>query len=549
MKGFDYNFQVPNTGNNKLKLSMKTNLEDISNKKILISQTTGNKVINLLRKSNPFPAPRCHRVKCKPCHHGLKNSKCFQNNIGYRIICNRPPCNLSIKTTLKDLQTDNWKIQLSNITEKDHKPATYEGESHRNLYNRMNYHWAAYTTVSGKQKSFMYHHTGQYHNGIIGQNRGEDDYKCILLEKFQSTMDRLIDEGHRQTIMEKFQMENKVIVLNSKIDFVQPMRTQLSVINKAVNSLPGHIDKFQPAIRLTNNKLTANIIDRKIVTAKRRLQNKNNINKNNTKSEININKDKTTTNQDNIKKTNTTNNMNINKNKNQVNNNKDDNIIKNNKQNINVNINKDNNTTNHTNKNNFKNNKVDNIMNNSKQNINVNTNKDNNTINSINTKTNKPNINVNINKDNNTTNSNSNINQDNNTIKNVDKNTKTNVNINKDTIKTNNTQVFNINKDLTNSEDKTTNNINNIKQTKTTRKYIKGKRRQKEKPEYEFKPQITSTPEKLPKDRNFATNMSMINWVTHTVGDVLVHNISDRSNNTEFLQNTAELDVESDARN
>ena len=76
----------------------------------------------------------------------------------------------------------------------------------------------------------------------------------------QNNLSRLVDEGRRQTIFEEYQMKNVLLVLNSKIDFVQPLRTQLTTITKSANSVPGKIDKintnqhFKPKEITTTNR-------------------------------------------------------------------------------------------------------------------------------------------------------------------------------------------------------------------------------------------------------------------------------------------------------
>ena len=42
--------------------------------------------------------------------------------------------------------------------------------------------------------------------------------------------------------MENYQTNGKVICMNSKLDFIQPLRTQLTVMNKAINYAPGAPD-------------------------------------------------------------------------------------------------------------------------------------------------------------------------------------------------------------------------------------------------------------------------------------------------------------------
>ena len=131
------------------------------------------------------------------------------------------------------------------------KPAVYEGESFRSGYSRAKKQWQNYTTKSGQNNSFMYHHTNTNHNGIIGPNKGSLDYKFQVTDTFKSNLSRQSNEGVRQTIMEKFQTDNKVTVLNSKIDFCQPFRTNLTVINKLnnINIRPGELDNQIPMDR------------------------------------------------------------------------------------------------------------------------------------------------------------------------------------------------------------------------------------------------------------------------------------------------------------
>ena len=85
----------------------------------------------------------------------------------------------------------------------------------------------------------MYQHTATRHKGQIGPDRGSNDYLFKITSNFTDNLSRQTNEGLRQTNLEKFQAERKVSVLNSKIDFCQPMRTNLNVITKANNPAPG----------------------------------------------------------------------------------------------------------------------------------------------------------------------------------------------------------------------------------------------------------------------------------------------------------------------
>ena len=60
-------------------------------------------------------------------------------------------------------------------------------------------------------------------------------------------------------------------MLNSKIDFVQPMRTVLTTISKAANIAPGLIDRNQPTTRFRQTSTIASrLTNRKTVIGKRR---------------------------------------------------------------------------------------------------------------------------------------------------------------------------------------------------------------------------------------------------------------------------------------
>ena len=87
----------------------------------------------------------------------------------------------------------------------------------------------------------MWHHTVDKHSGTIGPNRGIMDYKFVVTGTFKSNFERLVDEGRRQTIFEDYQSRRVLTVLNSKIDFIQPMRAKLTSITNNINYRPGQI--------------------------------------------------------------------------------------------------------------------------------------------------------------------------------------------------------------------------------------------------------------------------------------------------------------------
>ena len=246
-KGYDINFQVPMTIDSQLSREVKMNLERVSNMNILVQEIPGPSVISTFSRPNSTPKERCSRQNCIPCLHGLTNSRCYSTNIGYMIICNRSPCNTHINFDYNKLQTDTFRKQVSTLCPGQEIPAAYFGESWRSSYSRAAGHWSKYTTPSGKSSSFMWKHTAREHNKIIGPNNGQMDYKFIVTGRFNSNYNREIDEGRRQNVFEDLQNQRKNIVLNSKIDFIQPLRTQLAAYSKNINNRPGQNPQFQPA--------------------------------------------------------------------------------------------------------------------------------------------------------------------------------------------------------------------------------------------------------------------------------------------------------------
>ena len=100
----------------------------------------------------------------------------------------------------------------------------------------------------------MWSHTRDAHNSIIGPDKGAEDYKMIPTGFFKSNLARLVDEGKRQTLMEEYPNKQVIKVLNSKIDFIQPLRTKLTILNKNINYAPGKLDRQTTQPNKYNNR-------------------------------------------------------------------------------------------------------------------------------------------------------------------------------------------------------------------------------------------------------------------------------------------------------
>ena len=70
--------------NMALSKELKSKLEGISQKNILISEKYGKKIIKSLKSGQD--AKKCDRRDCKICLHGGNKEQCYKSNWGYRIV-------------------------------------------------------------------------------------------------------------------------------------------------------------------------------------------------------------------------------------------------------------------------------------------------------------------------------------------------------------------------------------------------------------------------------------------------------------------------------
>ena len=189
--GFKLAIKIPETPDQLLSKQIKKRLESYTGDKILITESHGTKLSSTLRRPNCRSTDICHRKDCKVCSSGPSEGKCYHDNVGYRILCNREPCTTNIDTNKVD--TDNLTKQLDNLPmnlKESDRPAIYEGETFRSSYTRSKQHWQKYNTKSGQKTSFMYHHTMTNHNGKIGPEKGINYYKFQITARYKNNLKR-----------------------------------------------------------------------------------------------------------------------------------------------------------------------------------------------------------------------------------------------------------------------------------------------------------------------------------------------------------------------
>ena len=73
----------------------------------------------------------------------------------------------------------------------------------------------------------MWHHTKAEHGGIIGDEGGIMDYRFKILYTFWKNLSRQVEEGIRQTDQELAEEQGTLIAMNSKIDFIKPLKISM----------------------------------------------------------------------------------------------------------------------------------------------------------------------------------------------------------------------------------------------------------------------------------------------------------------------------------
>ena len=169
-----------------------------------------------LVKSNQFPRIVCEREDCQLCSQQAGEARsvaCDKENVGYRGECTR--C-------------------LAGAF-------AYIGETSKTAYTRLSQHLAAYKTASAAQlqalpqpavfdplnrprapKSWMWEHTRDEHQGIVGPDGGRDDFKVTVDGRFQKCLYRQVDEDVRMKIFEA----SGGVLLNSKNEYYMPKSVQ-----------------------------------------------------------------------------------------------------------------------------------------------------------------------------------------------------------------------------------------------------------------------------------------------------------------------------------
>ena len=165
---------------------------------------------------NQFLRESCSREDCQIHLQQDGNTRriiCDKENVGYIGKCSRCP----------------------------DRTYTYIGETSKTAYTRLSQHLASYRAASAARvppqpqqdgldferrpqaaKSWMWEHTRDVHEGMVGTNGGVGDYKVKVVGKFLKCLYRQVDEDVRMQELEA----GGGVLLNSKYEYYMPKSVQ-----------------------------------------------------------------------------------------------------------------------------------------------------------------------------------------------------------------------------------------------------------------------------------------------------------------------------------
>ena len=215
--GYTSTLTVPATPNGLLAEQVRRNLEmgrQPAQTKTKVLEDGGRSVRGGLVRSDQFPREKCDRKDCQLCLQGeTKGVQCDRENIGYEGECGRCPAGAF----------------------------AYIGETSKTAYTRLGQHLAAYKSAAAAglpaipqhvssdpldrpraAKSWMWEHTRDQHQGIVGPDEGSRDYIVKVAGRFRKCLYRQVDEDVR---MQNFEA-NGGALLNSKYEYYMPKSIQ-----------------------------------------------------------------------------------------------------------------------------------------------------------------------------------------------------------------------------------------------------------------------------------------------------------------------------------
>jgi hypothetical protein len=225
--GYRASITLPASKDDKLVSLVKSRLNAVNVKDILVCADGGQVSCSAVVKSNPFPRSDCNRSDCLMCLQEPSKGGCTKSGACYTISCSRLPCR-----EILEGEVDREGDMLVPM-------AQYAGETARTPYTRGAGHLALYTgSEAEKKKSFMWRHCQTVHGGVAGPEYGVKDFRMDLVAPFKDPLSRVLREALEIQTLENNdigwrslqQDGRKIHCMNSKQEYHQnviPMNVQI----------------------------------------------------------------------------------------------------------------------------------------------------------------------------------------------------------------------------------------------------------------------------------------------------------------------------------
>ena len=183
-------------------------MEKYSKIKIKVVERAGEKVSDILHKSNPWNGLPCDRKECRMCSTGNEKlwGKCKERNVVYEnecLICKPTEDNKKEKEGRKERKErekemskpsgEKRKIEISEkkITEKkENRAVKYIGETSRSGFERSKEHWDQLNNLN--YKSHMLKHYAESHKDLELKDM---KFEMRIVKKYKSSFERQIGES------------------------------------------------------------------------------------------------------------------------------------------------------------------------------------------------------------------------------------------------------------------------------------------------------------------------------------------------------------------